>query len=583
MKKIVALLVLLSFNLHAQFSFFNFNYADCTENSFQEQLGINLSVPHEGSFKKVKDQLNSEYYKNHKIEAFYIESLLNYNTLGKIKTHQIISQSVLSSEDKDFLKVWLSYYSKNSDDYKKLSQDFKKKYKNNLNLSKLELRKNLVDIQKFFNSKREERENGLLCVDSILQTKLNTDDRLYFSLLKLDFQNFDKDYVKNDVLKFYAFKKLWSQSKDRMNYIAVSRMVKRCEKDCDDIENWIAEQQNAERKFKGAEQVYLLILKQSKSENPSVQELQNDIHGIFNKETSENQKDQIKGLVTSCALEKVPNLGLFMNNYNSKIKFEPSFIEKFSLQCTKENCFEKFKELGDFFVKTIDKNKINEMYNKLKKYSLDDIKAGYGLLVYVNYMNSMMKSGFEDELGMYTDHKPNEFYYETSVMLSYLSENPLYFEERDYTFDKSYSEIKTKEDLLKLNLEMDKLVQKYPGSLGIRMKQITLKDHFKKLIPQTELQNFYFDYFTNIIEFYSINQKWDFREFESLFFDSYSQEGKFGSWNPFQNFYRKLSKDSINKINKFLDQKIKEFPVSQNIKSIASRIEKEEKEKSENN
>ncbi|AZA99590.1 hypothetical protein EG359_08180 [Chryseobacterium joostei] len=580
--KFIALLFPVIFS--AQFNFFSYTYADCLEESFQEQLGINLSISKEGSYKKAKDLLKSDYYQKHTKESFFIQTLLDYNTLGKEKAYRKISESKLSGEDQDFLKVWLALYTQNPADYEILYSGFRKKYPYNMEAMKLYFRSKMIDANRLSGVSYTEKQKALVSIDSLMSTKLSSDAQLYFSLLKLDFKDFDRASIKNSQIKFSEFRKLWNSSRDKMNYIGVGRIIGHCEADCDSVSVWISEKREEDRPFTSTEKVYVLLNRQMKkdTEKLSVFELQKKISEIYEKENNEEQKDHLRGLVTAFSMDKVPDLGFLMEGAVRKINFSPEFLKKFTLQCkSREACFEKLKVLikqTDYSVlgnsEEVQSQVLSEVQKELGKYPLEIVKQGYGLLVYTNTMNKLLLLFMEDGLGKYKENTPTEIYSSTSSLLEYIAENPLYYEEVNYGSENGYKEINSKEKLREFNTKMEKIISDFPGALGIRLKYIFLKNQFSELVPQNERQNFYFDYLKNIVDFFCLNQRLDFVDFENLFFSSFMEKRE-DLLMPFKEFYTKLDISTQKKINDYLNLKIKEFPRSENLKRISEKLGKE--------
>lgn len=559
------LFLILPIFIHSQFrTYSNIRFVDCEENSYQEQWGITLSVPGDGNYNKAKDNLQSTYYNNHSKQRFFNESLLEYNTLGKNKAYQKISSSNFSIEEKDFLKLWLSYYTKNKDDYENYLLNFKTKYKNNLDFIKLELRYELVENPKILSRNSKKYLEITQQIDSILLTKISNEDHLYFSLLKIDFTIFEGDLKKNNEKKIEFFKEIWKLSKDKMNYKSVKRILKDNESDDFQIKSWVNEKEKENEKLTSAEKIYSLLDNQTKEEfKISTEVLENKITEIFDKETDRMQKDHIVALVVSCSIDDTPY-------YNSeKINFSEDFKKKYILNCTKETCFEKLKTLSIYFKKTlVGKNVINNDYNEYKRFPLNEIQAGYATVINLNYKNRKKVLYFENDMFTYLDTKPMDFHTKTSAFIEYMIDNPLYFEDRDLISNGSFEEIKTYEDLKKLNMEMDKLVLKFPGSIGIKSTQILFKKHFSYLVFKNELQSFYLDYFKNVIDFYALSQKNNFIRYVNWLFDPFVEDKAY----PFENFNKKLTKDTRGKVIAYLQLKISENPHSKNLKEMSEKI-----------
>ncbi len=217
---------------------FSQDYADCQIDAYFEQLGINISSTENGNYLNAKLLLDQTYFNNNPKAKLFIECILDYNTKGKIYTYEKINNLQLSQEEKDFLKLWLSYYTNNTDDFEFLHNEFSITYPNNISLKKIEFRK---EISTYVLYNEEDRIKQKNLINEVLQTELPTSDRVYFLLLNIDFYGIIKDdnFVEPDNNRFKDFLKVWNDYKDQIHYKGIDRIIENCSENCENILNWV--------------------------------------------------------------------------------------------------------------------------------------------------------------------------------------------------------------------------------------------------------------------------------------------------------------------------------------------------------
>lgn len=191
MKKTLLLLFLIHFTVsNSQINFGDNYYSDCLKSSYTMNYAISLSSP-KGNFNSAKELLKNDYFNNHKFESALISSLLDYNTIGSKQVEEHLATSNLSKEQQDFVRLWISFYTKNFNVYQKQLASFQEHYPSNYLPIKLRLRAilNYRDAN-IWNQIKEKKESSIATIDSLLQINtIEKEDRIYFSLLKLDFLN----------------------------------------------------------------------------------------------------------------------------------------------------------------------------------------------------------------------------------------------------------------------------------------------------------------------------------------------------------------------------------------------------------
>lgn len=581
MRKGIALLLLLIINVFpAQLSdFLSQQYIDCLEDNYQLDLGISLSQINEGSYQKAIELLETDYYKSHPKEKFLIQNLLDYNTKGKKYTYQTIEESNLSSEEKDFTKLWLSYYTNNNNDYEVMLKDFKKKYPSNLELLKLEIKKELNE-RKFLSDLTQYSKE----IDSVLTLPdLSTQNKLHFTLTKLDVSELDEDYEKNKLKKYLNFIEFWKEHKEKINYNYASKVqLDDCKtKDCETFNDWILEQKEKNSPTNPSNKIFSLLLQQVNSDSGlPIPTLQKKIDLLLSQETEITEIQNIKALVNVYFLTKEPDFGFWFKGMLKPIPFDANFRKKYLVTLNKQECIENIKTIAQEFAKeknkTIDLQTLQEMQKEATKYPVEDVKVMYGILVFLKHYARSLEKALATDLGYYKDSPQDEIYTDSKLMLNYLEKNPLFYDDNLITAsDAKFKDIVKKQDLDTFSQNMLKLTDKYPYAYGIQLKYLTTLSQYENLVYKEELQNYYLDYLKKTIDLLSINQKLDFNNLETLLFINFKNlegSGLINYYKVSEDFFKKIDVENKKIAMKYLLQKINENPYHNNLKEMAIRL-----------
>ena len=214
---LLILFCVISICLNGQLTVTSPYFSDSSEDSYQLNYGISLCDPEKGNYEEAIQFLTTEGISKRPKTQYYLQSLINFQTKGKKITHQIIDSSELNQKEKQLLKLWLFAVTNNDDDYKIILNEVLEKYKDDLDLKKIELRKILQD--------RSELIFRVTDFDSLSKSiqkiqnnrNLSKNDQLYFQLLKLDSDyyvygnNKNLENLRKRIILDYA--ELWKKNK----------------------------------------------------------------------------------------------------------------------------------------------------------------------------------------------------------------------------------------------------------------------------------------------------------------------------------------------------------------------------------
>lgn len=199
--------------LNVKFPFFS----DSFESSYYLNYGISLCNSENGNYEKALQFLKHESLRKNPKNQYYLRCLIDYQTKGKSKTHEIIDFSKLNEKEKALLKLWLFAVTKNDDDYFVALKDIQNKYSADIDLKKLEIRKALQDRYELIFTDVDFKSLSDNIENIITKNHISKEDRLYFKLLQLDCNEYfyrDKNKTEIEREKILGeYSSLWNENK----------------------------------------------------------------------------------------------------------------------------------------------------------------------------------------------------------------------------------------------------------------------------------------------------------------------------------------------------------------------------------
>ncbi|WP_147366824.1 hypothetical protein [Epilithonimonas arachidiradicis] len=214
--------------LDARYPFFS----DSLDDYYYLNYGVSLCNPKDGNYEDALKFLQDVNLKKNSKNVIYLEYLISFQTEGRLTTFEKINNSQLNEKDKDFLKLWLFAVTHNDNDFTEELNKNQKKYYNDLEIKKIDIRKKLQDRHDLIYTNFDIKS---ICNDIdqvIANQKLSKDDELFFSALKLDFEYYlsaDSKTVKTErdrILKEYSM--IWKLNKSyfKDNYTKLNFKLK---------------------------------------------------------------------------------------------------------------------------------------------------------------------------------------------------------------------------------------------------------------------------------------------------------------------------------------------------------------------
>lgn len=199
--------------LNVRFPFFS----DTINDYYYLNYGISLCNPKDGNYEEAIKFLQNPNLKNNAKNLLYFQTLIDFQTKGKISAFEKIDNLQLEEKEKDFLKLWLFAVTKNENDFDIELEKNQKKYPNNIELEKIRIRKLLQDRNDliYTNTNFEDISND---IDKILLSQqLSKNDEIFFKALKFDCEYYlfeDSQSMKIERTRIInEFSTLWKQNK----------------------------------------------------------------------------------------------------------------------------------------------------------------------------------------------------------------------------------------------------------------------------------------------------------------------------------------------------------------------------------
>lgn len=581
MKNIVLILFIFTIPIKAQVQFFDRYFVFTQKDFYNLNAGISFATEKDGDYRKAKELLGNEYFKANPETAFYINSLLTFNTKGKNAALEMIAKSGFSAEKKNFLMIWLSYFSDYREDYFQLLSDFEKKHPHNPEYFKFKTYLEIRENAKAIGTSTRFRDDFYRRMNTAIKNSKTSEDKMLFRLAKLDMKSFEEDYKDAENTRIDSLYTLWKDNKNLFSHKGLENTILSCESSkCLEMKSWIsAEEKKFEKNIYTKEEEILtkLIIQGKKDSDKKIAlpELENTLD-IFISNSNSNKKNDFKAMLSIYFLEKEPKVGMMAGLF-SPIPFSAGFRTKYQLSMTKDQMIARLKEIAqdpdyensfregmaDKFLKEID---------NLKVYGIDDLRVMYGLLVFSNYYDPLLKKSFE-KAGMSLNRPTQKQLTNYRELLKFYDENPLYYDESPYN-DYEVNDIKTYDDLKNFISSADLLIEKYKGSKSIRIMMLQIMGQKKNLVPKDQYQDYLSSYFQRLVEMYNEIQRLYFHPNDLTTVANIALEKDQRYNYPIYNdFYKLFTKDNLEKSYKILLKKSEAKPYQKNLKGFLESLE----------
>lgn len=585
MKKYFILLFVLSLTPSiAQIKFLNDYFFDCNSSSYQMNYAISLASPN-GNYTNAQEILKTQFFKNNIDKATQIKALLTHNTLGKEKAISTINSANISEEEKDFAKLWLSFYTNNTTEYDALLVAFQKKYTTNYNPIKLKLRAvlNYRDAN-IWNEIKEQKPQSIKTLDSLIGlSNVTNEDKLYFSLMKLDFlkkndfRSEEKKYSENELLDKVV--ELYQKNKSSFELEILKNTLNKSEsKKYKNIIKEINDEQTNTSTNTSTEKVLALLLEHNNSDNKiKVSDIESSINKVLSIEKNATEISKIKALLNAFSLPSEPDLGFMMKGLLKPVPFSKEFKQSFSsTSLSKQELVENIKSvLKEPQFAEVDKNssKLNEELETIKDLSIEDIHAFYGLIVFSSYYAKSLQN-LKYAFGSFQD-KPERKDYETvESFIQFLEKNPLYHDNSRYFFN--YLDLKNDEGFQKFITQINLLKDKFPGSATILRNGLDCIQINNEKVSENNLQYFYTSYFKLAVDYLAISKIIKSKNgYDSeLFSGNLRYKLEHGS-TYFENFFSVFSQESKKESEQYLDVVLQKNQANKDLNEIKLLITKQ--------
>lgn len=203
--------------LNVRFPFFS----DSINDNYFLNYGVSLCNPKDGSLGEAVKFLQNDNLKKNPKSLSYLQYLINFQTEGKISTFKNIEKSHLSEKEKDILKLWLFAVTKNDNDYDVKLVENQNKYPNDIELKKIEIKKQLQDRHDLIFTEIDFSDILQNINKIIVTTKLSKNDEILFNSLKLDCEYYGSagtksmKIIRDKVMNDYS--NLWKDNKSYFN------------------------------------------------------------------------------------------------------------------------------------------------------------------------------------------------------------------------------------------------------------------------------------------------------------------------------------------------------------------------------
>lgn len=587
-KYLVFTFLLIVAKSHSQFEFAKENYYNCLESSYQLNYGITLSSPIKGNYEKANALLNTAYFNGNPDKALLIKALLAYNTQGEKTAFNILDASSASDEEKEFSKLWLSFYAKNTEEYTTRLNDFEERYPKNHNTLKLKYRA-ILDYRdaNMLNSVYDEKQNALTIIDSLTKIPtLQKDDKLFFSLLKLDFLAHEerdrkkgrKDVSYSEEETIAHLISIWKENKEAFNSEYFLKRIGDCPTaDCKEAQVYTFNKTNKFEALTSAEKVYNLFL--SMELRQTLPKMESMIDDIVSKEKNEEQLSSIKGIISLFTLSKVPQLGFFSEGTLKPILFSKEFKSRYAAPQDKAIILKKIKKMYDspelegFTAAPGMKELFLKEFETAKSLSAPDVQAIYGVLIF-SYYYAKSIVGAMPGLGKFNDG-PNAVQREDyKKYIDFLDKNPLYFDKSMFLL--YAATFHSEQEVMAFIKESEKLREKYPAAWPLIENCMHSVASANALITKNEAQNYYLGCLKLVIDACKVNSsrgKADELENEFYYFGIIQNHQHMYSSKAFtKEFIALLSDDTKKQAEDYLRKSIAEYPNQKSLKDLRRKL-----------
>ncbi|RZJ98925.1 MAG: hypothetical protein EOO46_23410, partial [Flavobacterium sp.] len=383
-----------------------------------------------------------------------------------------------------------------------------------------------------WNSVYDEKQHALTVIDSLIKIpSMQKDDKLFFSLLKLDFLSHEeRDRKKNRKDVFYSEQEaiahlisLWKENKEAFNaeYL-LKRMGDCATADCKEAQAYAFNKSNKFENLPSAEKIYNLLL--SMELRQDVPKLEGMINEITSKEKNEEQLSRIKGIISLFSLSKIPQLGFFSKGMLKPISFSKEFKSRYAAPQDKVVVLKKIKdtyesaEMEEFTGAPGMREMFLKEFETAKSLSAPDVQAIYGAMIFSYYYAKSIVQAMTG-LGKFND-SPNAVQREDyKKYIAFLDKNPLFFDKSMFLL--YAATFHSEQEVMAFIKESEKLREKYPAAWPLIencMHSVALAN---ALITKKEAQNYYLGHFKLVVDACKVNssrEKLDELENEFYYF-----------------------------------------------------------------
>ncbi len=580
MKKALLLLFLIHFTVsNSQINFWDNYYIDCLKSSYTMNYAISLSSP-KGNFNSAKELLKNDYFNNHKFESALISSLLDYNTIGSKQVEEHLATSNLNKEQQDFVRLWISFYTKNFNAYQKQLAAFQEHYPSNYLPIKLRLRAILNYRDKsIWNQIKEKKGSSIATIDSLLQINtIDKEDRIYFSLLKLDFLNkadfrsTEEEVAVDDMLKelfmlYISNKSLFhlTNVKNKLNS-SKSNSYKSTVAEITEEEDKLSNKSSTESALQ-----LLLHYNNDSDKKMTVVDLESALKKLLQKEKKANDLHKLKALIGVYSLSREPDLGVLMKGMLKPIPFIKTFKQLYTITGTKASILAnitsllneaQFKEIINETELTL---RYKNEYNKIKGLSVEDLQAIYGIMVFSVYYGKSIKESVKSSFGNFQDVPARDNCKDASSYIAFLTQNPLYLNDSKYISNTAV--LRTEAEMFKLIELTNELRQIYPGSSSLLNNSILSLAMNNKKVSEVRKEEYYETYYKLIIDYVSFSNTISIKEYDMdvNFFGALLNYNKEEYDNYFDYFYSLMNENGKTNSIAYLEAAKKNNPSNENL------------------
>ncbi|MGX7668609.1 hypothetical protein [Flavobacterium pedocola] len=560
----------------------NSYFFDYQNSSYQMNRAISFAS-FKGNYKKSIEILKNDFFTKNKKEAAFIESLIRYNTIGKESALAYLESQNFTTEEKDFAKLWLSYHTNSTTDYATLLAAFKAKYPANPNAFKLIYRQELTARDKSARNVIFPQKDELLQkTDSILNSPgLSNQNKLQYSLMKLELQYSNgKGSQYNTLNEPEAIKQLltlWETNKTAFKNDYFLNFLNDCETAAckaaiQQTENTILhDDSDAPKK---AINYLLRYINDNKDGKHSLSSLESQLKTLILKEKNKDKLNNLLALINVYIVPVNTDLGFIMKDLIKPIPFTQHFKALIKTNLTKAQMLDKIKkdirESGLAQSRVI-AEKVNSNYEEFIQMSYADVFAFYGINTFSILQKGTIQEGFDPAGNKYPLDPEKPDLVNADTYLTFLAENPLYFNPK---LSVPYPIYENEQQLIDFINKSKALTSKFPGSVGIKMNLIKVYQNNAKLISQENKSFIYLSYIQNLLDLFEIDENTgsDTITNDTDFYEKMINCNEQSSLTYFGRIIKNLNHSDYQKTLDYVKEKLQSRPEQKNLAKFENQL-----------